>query len=398
MQAKRSSLFLLVAALGLSFCAAPALADDVGKFTRVVNEVEQLKQGKGQPKLAKVPGGIENQDLVETKQQALAVVQFVDDSTITISPKSKVTIEDYMYDASKGKSKGAIKIMEGVVETIIPNKDNLQNKDINIFTTTAIAGIRGTKVITVVKPGGQATMFYVIPEAKPRKSKIKIRMFSPDVMPKSPVVKFVAERLQQKMDLAQVVKEALNAGFDADSIIKAAIVQGVKPDQLYLAFQKACLGHPDSKVCSPANILKSTVEAKRALIEVELAEMQYGLIMKDLAPITGDIKPQDLPAIVALTRTGIQGEIPYANPTAAQVKEASLPQAAQEVAESLIKAGANPADVDKGLQSLNVSPTQTVTYTAATATPAPPPAGVGAGGQPPEITTTTVQEITSPAQ
>jgi hypothetical protein len=60
-----------------------------------------------------------------------------------ISPKSKVTIEDYMYEASKGRPKGTIKVLEGVVETVIPTTDKLQQKDIQIFTTTAIAGIRG---------------------------------------------------------------------------------------------------------------------------------------------------------------------------------------------------------------------------------------------------------------
>lgn len=119
------------------------LAEDVGNFSRVVNEVDQLKKGKEPAVPAKVPNGVENQDVVLTKQDAMAVVQFVDESTITISPKSKVTIEDYMYDASKGKARGTIKVLEGVVETVIPATDTLQKKDIQIRTTTAIAGIRG---------------------------------------------------------------------------------------------------------------------------------------------------------------------------------------------------------------------------------------------------------------
>jgi len=119
------------------------LAEDVGKFSRVVNQVDQLKKGKEPAVPAKVPNGVENQDVVHTKEQALAVVQFVDESNITISPKSTVTIEDYMYDATKGQTKGTIKVLEGVVETVIPTTDKLQQKDIQIRTTTAIAGIRG---------------------------------------------------------------------------------------------------------------------------------------------------------------------------------------------------------------------------------------------------------------
>lgn len=134
---------LLVVVLSAFGWATPTLAEDVGHFTRVVNQVEQLKKGNEPALPAKVPGGVENQDVVRTKEQALAVVQFVDESTMTISPKSKVTIEDYMYDASMGRTKGTIKVLEGVVETVIPTTDKLQQKDIQIRTTTAIAGIRG---------------------------------------------------------------------------------------------------------------------------------------------------------------------------------------------------------------------------------------------------------------
>jgi hypothetical protein len=129
--------------IGALATVTQARAEDVGKFSRVVNQVEQLKMGKEPALPAKVPNGVGNQDVVRTKEQAMAVVLFVDESTITISPKSKVTIEDYMYDAGKGQSKGSIKVLEGVVETVIPASDRLQQRDLQIRTTTAIAGIRG---------------------------------------------------------------------------------------------------------------------------------------------------------------------------------------------------------------------------------------------------------------
>jgi hypothetical protein len=138
----RWPLVLLVLLFALGW-ATQVLAEDVGNFTRVVNQVDQLKKGKEPAVPAKVPNGVENQDVVSTREQSMAVVQFIDDSNVTISPKSKVTIEDYMYDASKGRAKGTIKVLEGVVETVIPTTDKLQQKDIQIFTTTAIAGIRG---------------------------------------------------------------------------------------------------------------------------------------------------------------------------------------------------------------------------------------------------------------
>jgi len=143
MQMRCYTLLALLVVLAAFGWETTVLAEDVGKFSQVLNQVDQLKKGKEPALPAKVPNGVENQDMVRTKEQALAVVQFVDESTITISPKSKVTIEDYMYDASKGKAKGTIKVLEGVVETVIPATDTLQQKDIQIRTTTAIAGIRG---------------------------------------------------------------------------------------------------------------------------------------------------------------------------------------------------------------------------------------------------------------
>jgi hypothetical protein len=122
--------------------AVQVLAVDVGNFSRVLNQVDQVKKGQGSALPAKVPNGVENQDLVRTHEQSMAVVTFMDDSNVTISPKSKVTIEDYMYDASKGQTKGAVKVFEGVIETVIPNTDKVRQVNIQIYTTTAIAGIR----------------------------------------------------------------------------------------------------------------------------------------------------------------------------------------------------------------------------------------------------------------
>lgn len=384
MQAKRPSLIMLILALGISLWVVPAMAEDVGQFTRVVNEVDQWKKGKPPPKLAKVRGEVENQDIVETKDRALAVVQFVDDSTITISPKSKITIEDYMYDAKKGKTKGAIKILEGVVETVIPNTDKLQKKDINIYTTTAIAGIRGTKVITVVKPEG--TVFYVVPEekeAKPEKSKIKIRLFSPECQPTAPAMVFVSERLKKNMPLKEIVVDALAAGLDPCDVIKAAILNGINVEQLAANFQEVCKNDPELKqICTPCIILKCTVEAMRCLKEADLTEGEYGILREKLAPILGQIKPEDMAAIENLPITGIVGAIPNYPPTEMQLYLAKLPQASQGVANSLIAAGADANAVNNCLKGLGVSEPPTATTTPS----APPPPGVGGGGQPAEVT------------
>ena len=365
--------------------AATVMAEDVGNFSRVVNQVEQVKQGKGPAQPAKVPNGVANQDEVLTKDQSMAVVHFVDDSTMTISPKSNVTIEDYMYDASKGKTSGSIKVMQGVVETIIPTTEKLQQKDIKIHTTTAIAGIRGTKLVTVAKP--EATVFYVIPEPeahKPHKSKIVIRAFSPDVQPDAPAVRFMAERLGKGMPLRQALEEGLEAKIDPCDLIKAAVLLGVAPEQLAAVFQAVCANDPEYKnICPPSLILKCSVEALRSLKEVEIAEGQYGILMKNLAPIQGDLKAGDIAAIANLVQVGAEGQIPNFPPTQQQVDQAKLPQDVISIADILIKNGADPADLNKTLGVLGVTTptsTETLTYTPTVAGPSQDTGTVGGNG------------------
>ena len=347
--------------------AAAVMAADVGNFSRVVNQVEQVKQGKGAAQPAKVPNGVANQDEVLTKDQSMAVVHFVDDSTMTISPKSNVTIEDYMYDASKGKTTGSIKVMQGVVETVIPTAEKLQQKNIQIQTTTAIAGIRGTKLVTVARP--EATVFYVIPEPeahKPHKSKIVIRSFSPDLQPGAPAVRFMSEHLSKNVPLRQTLEEGLEAKLDPCDLIKAAVLLGVPTEQLAASFQQINANDPEYKnVRTPALILKCSVEALRSLKEVEITEGQYGILMKNLAPISGDLKAGDLAAIANLVKTG-EGQIPDFPPTQQQVDQAKLPQEVSQITDTLIKNGADPADLNNalGLLGLTTPPsTEILTYT-----------------------------------
>ena len=343
---KQWSLMLVVLlAVGLFWGATPVLADDVGQFTRVVNEVDQVKKGKELPVPAKVPGGVENQDQVRTKEKSMAVLQFVDESSMTISPKSKVTIEDYMYDASNAQSKGSIKLLEGVVESVIPTTDKLQQKNIQIRTTTAIAGIRGTRLVIATKPN-EASIFYVIPDqpgAKPDKSKIRVRLFSPETQPDAPAMQFVSESLKKKLPLRQLVEEAMEKGLDPCEVIKALVLLGFDLEQIVINFQQVCTADPEfEKICTPCLILKCALEARRALQEVDVSEGQYAILMANLAyaPIIGEWN--NLSEILNLKKQGIDGPLPNYPPTQDQLNEAKLPQEAESIAETLIRYGADP--------------------------------------------------------
>jgi len=116
---------------------------EVGHFSQVVNQVNYQKQGKGPETPAKVKDGVENQDVVKTKAQSRAMMRFVDDTTMTVGPKTELAIEDYMYDAKKGTRSAVVEVYKGVVETVTPTVTPNEKPNFIMRTPTATAGIRG---------------------------------------------------------------------------------------------------------------------------------------------------------------------------------------------------------------------------------------------------------------
>ena len=196
----------------------------------------------------------------------------------------------------------------------------------------------------------EATIFYVIPEptvTKPAKSKIRIRMFSPETQPDAPAVRFVAGRLQKNEPLRQILVEGLEARLDPCDLIKATVLLGVTTEQLAADFRAISAANPELKnICGPCLILKCTVEALRSLKEIEIAEGQYGILLRNLAPIQGNLKPGDLAIISNLVNVGIEGQIPNYPPTQQQIDQAKLPQDVDRITDTLIKNGADPADLN----------------------------------------------------
>jgi hypothetical protein len=127
-----------------------ALALDVCEFTQVEGNVDLLKVGKTPAIPAKVKLGAAERDAVHTKVASRAKLRFIDDTNLTISPKSEITIESYMFDASKAKRQAVTGISQGMMQAVVTNLQKMQEPDFVIKTPTAIMGIRGTVVTVIV--------------------------------------------------------------------------------------------------------------------------------------------------------------------------------------------------------------------------------------------------------
>jgi hypothetical protein len=141
---KISTLAFLAAVVAVWAVPSPCWSQtqEVGHFSQVVNQVNHQKHGKGPETLAKVKDGVENQDAVKTKALSRAMMQFVDDTIMTVGPKTELTIEDYMYDAKKGNRSAVVEVYKGVVETVVPKVTPTEKPDFTMRTPSATAGIR----------------------------------------------------------------------------------------------------------------------------------------------------------------------------------------------------------------------------------------------------------------
>jgi len=127
-----------------------AQALDVCEFTQVEGDVALLKVGKPPAIPAKVKLAAAEKDAVHTKVASRAQLRFIDASNLTISPKSEITIESYMYDASKAQRQAVTGISQGMMQVVVTNLQKMQEPDFIIKTPTAIMGIRGTVVNVIV--------------------------------------------------------------------------------------------------------------------------------------------------------------------------------------------------------------------------------------------------------
>lgn len=119
------------------------LMASIGKITSFKGSVNI--QRDTQSILAKLNLEINKNDIITTKKNSNAIIQFNDGTIITIGKNSSLNVENYIYDTNnKEKSatkfvflKGTFKSVTGAIGKFNPDKFKLQTRTANI-------GIRGT--------------------------------------------------------------------------------------------------------------------------------------------------------------------------------------------------------------------------------------------------------------
>ena len=144
----RKCAFFLVVLATLAFQMGPltgAQADVVGRLTEVEGRVDLLKGGQLPATPVKIDDGVQTGDVLRTKSLSKAQITFIDNSTLTLSPESRVVIEVYMCDPAQNKRNAVVQLCQGLAHVVVNKVFNSAEPDFVVKTHTAIMGVRGTE-------------------------------------------------------------------------------------------------------------------------------------------------------------------------------------------------------------------------------------------------------------
>jgi len=134
------------------FFAVAAQAAVVGRFTMVTGQVDLLRQGKLPAVPVKVQDGVEPGDVIRTKSKSKAQVQFVDETTLTLAPESRVAVADFVYAPESKERRAVLRLFRGLAHTVVSRILQIQEPEFIMQTMTAVIGVRGTNFHTLLTP------------------------------------------------------------------------------------------------------------------------------------------------------------------------------------------------------------------------------------------------------
>jgi hypothetical protein len=135
-----------------------AQAEVAGRLTLVEGRVDLLKGGKLPANPVKVNDEVQPGDVIRTKSLSKAQVTFIDKSTLTISPESRVAIEAYMFDPAKEKRSAVIQLFRGLAHLVVSKVYKVAEPDFVVKTNTAIMGVRGTEFGIRLNPNSSTVL------------------------------------------------------------------------------------------------------------------------------------------------------------------------------------------------------------------------------------------------
>ena len=150
----------LCASAALIGSSAAALTNDghIGAAVAVRNQVTGSQNGQDRPVALGNP--IFQNERISTCVNSVAQLMFTDQTTLSVGPRSQVTLDRYVYDPNRGAGDVAVSFATGALRFITGAQDP---HNYQVRTPVASIGVRGTIVDLLMMDG---RMFGILDEGR----------------------------------------------------------------------------------------------------------------------------------------------------------------------------------------------------------------------------------------
>ncbi|MBY8974457.1 FecR domain-containing protein [Rhodobacteraceae bacterium NNCM2] len=141
----------LLAGISLAAMASASYAQDIGNVAAVNQDMNGTAPGQ-QPRLLDLGEGLVQDERIETSSQGSGQLIFLDQTTLTVSANSDITLDTYIFDPNADQGDMALTMTRGAMR-FIGGRISKKRRAI-VRTPTATIGIRGGLVIIQVAADG----------------------------------------------------------------------------------------------------------------------------------------------------------------------------------------------------------------------------------------------------
>jgi hypothetical protein len=130
-------------------------AQEVGTVAAVEGSVEIGRQGVWEP--AAVGAAVHQGDELRTGRPGKLRVVFQDDTVLSVSEGSRVTVDEQVFQPADGKVHSVMNLLQGKVNALVGEYYGRPGAAYEIKTATAVAGVRGTEFSVSYDPYDEVT-------------------------------------------------------------------------------------------------------------------------------------------------------------------------------------------------------------------------------------------------
>ena len=132
-------MFTIAAALAMQSSICAAQQSNIGRAASIRNQVEGVLEG--QSRHLSSGNSVHSNELIRSGDAAVAELVFIDQTKLSVGPKSEVRLDKFVYDPNKGTGAVVIDASRGAYRFITGVQDH---RNYEIKTPFATLGVRGT--------------------------------------------------------------------------------------------------------------------------------------------------------------------------------------------------------------------------------------------------------------